>query len=287
VVQLAAGQDYVLDLNHRRNPDMGGLSIIGGRNVVIVGGEIEVLGMPDAESARRDALVFTDQTGVVHLEGVRVHGQPLRCLVFNSDQAIFQIENVRCDGIYMWQEDFSTAHSDSVITWKSPRALRFDKYTTDYDNTGVALYGSNTGTFPAKANLKRVNFRNAPRFRGAGPYIYRSSLNTRLTLDRVYAETGWGRASSGPWPMIGHVRSTLWQAFGGPDGGSRPIVRTVRGGVSPGSYIEFVAPRVDNIHGAKGSVGRVSFGVPPGGDFVPRGVAGTGYRTPGYVGMLR
>ena len=94
VVTLAAGKDYILDIGHRRNPNMGGLSIHGGRNVVIVGGEIEILPMPDSDSSRRDALVFKGQTGVVHVEGLHVYGMPTRYFVLAAPGATFQFQNV-------------------------------------------------------------------------------------------------------------------------------------------------------------------------------------------------
>jgi hypothetical protein len=54
-------------------------------------------------------------------------------------------------------------------------------------------------------------------------------------------------------------------------------------GVSPGSYIEFTNPDGDRIYGPNGNRARVTYAPPPGGDFVPAGVAGRSYISPGYV----
>src|SRR4029453_5451600 len=123
--------------------------------------------MPDTNADRRTALVFHYQTGTVHVEGVHVYGDPLRGLVFDA-HTTFQIENFRCGGIKMWGEDFPTEHSDAFLTWQSPTALRFDRYTTDYDGTGFAMYRdlATTSDFPGSVFLRRTNIRNSPTFAG-------------------------------------------------------------------------------------------------------------------------
>lgn len=281
VVSLDPNRDYVLELHHRKQGDIGGLAIHGGHNVVIIGGEIEVQTMPDDESSRREALVFHDQTGTVHLEGVWVHGQPLRCVVFDSRRAIFQIENVRCDGVYMWNRDFNTAHSDALVTWKSPRVLRFDKYTTDYDNTGLAFYGDGVGGYPQRVILRRVNIRNSATFPSGAAYIYRGSTSTRLDIDRVYAQTGRGRTDTGAWPQLQSSRFTLWDAFDGPDEGAAPRLKKIGTGRRAGSYVIFTKPVLDNVWGPKG-LAQIAYGTPPGGDFVLPGDVGVRYASPGY-----
>ena len=126
IVQLQAGVDYILDMGLRRNPDAGGLSIVGGRNIVMIGGEIEIMNMPDSQEWRREGLVFHNQTGVVHVEGVWINGGdaaaeggPCRGIVMNAN-CVFQIQNCRLDNITMWHRNFATPHSDALITWKSP-----------------------------------------------------------------------------------------------------------------------------------------------------------------------
>jgi hypothetical protein len=285
VIRLQPNQDYILELHHReQKTGFGGLSIHGGRNVVIVGGEIEIVGATNGES-ERDAFTFSGQTGTVHIEGVWVHGKPLRGFVFNSPEAVFQVQNVRVEGIYLWEHDFNTWHSDAFLTWDSPRALRFDRYTTDYDNTGFALYKSETGTYPRQTIFRRTNIRNSQSFAGGASYLYRGSAATRVVLDRVYAETGWGVDSA----RLGSYKRSLREGFGGPDAGQggRPRVKNVGGGRRRGSYVLFVEPAVDNVWGVGGALGRITYGIPPAGDFVPRGVAGAQYRSPGYAGARR
>ena len=132
--------------------------------------------------------------------------------------------------------------------------------------------------------FKRTNVRNSPTFAGGQPYVYRSSSQTRVDIDQMYTETGWGRASGGPWPALGPIHYTLANAFGGPDSGqgSPETITTVGDGVTAGSYIEFANPAVDNVWGVNGARARISYGTPPGGDFVPVGTAGVNYVSPGY-----
>jgi hypothetical protein len=283
VCVLAANTDYVLHLGHRRTSDIGSLVFTGGRNIVIIGGEVEIGNMPDASSYRREALVFHYQTGIVHVEGVHVYGKPLRCIVFDSAQATFQIENFRCDGVYMWEENFGTPHSDTWMTWLSPPAIRFDKFTGDFDNTGFAIYQSlAAGTWPGHVTLKRVNLRNSPTFPGGGDIVV-VSRNTRLKIDRFYSKTGWGREPGESWPALGSHQWKLWDAFVDENwqAGNVTLAKIGRG-ERPGSHMVFTNPVRDNVWGVGRAYARISYGIPPGGDFVPLGVAGEGYIPRGY-----
>jgi hypothetical protein len=284
VCRLAPNRDYLIHLGHRSMTDVGSLVFTGGRSVVIIGGEVEIRDMPDAEAFRREALVFHGQTGVVHVEGVHIYGKPLRCIVFDSAAATFQIENVRCDGVYMWQEDFGTAHSDTWVTWLSPPEIRFDRFTGDFDNTGFAIFGSPiANTWPRHVTLRRVNLRNSPTFPGGGNTVV-VSRKTRLDIDRFYTTTGWGRAASGgPWPSLGPRQWKLWDSFVDETWRSgRVRLARFGNGVARGSYMLFTRPRKDNVLGVGGRPARISYGIPPRGDFVPVGVAGTSYVSPGY-----
>jgi len=291
VVNLDPSQDYILEIRHRHTGPIEGLSINGGHNVVIIGGEItdDLALAPDSTAEyRQGGLIFHNQTGVVHLEGVLFDGNPLQALIFDSAQATFQVENCRIQGVYMWNENFSTPHSDALVTWNSPPEIRFDKLTADYDNTGVALYSglSTPGVFPGHVTFKRTNLRNS-----STPYgfeaLYRQGNTTRLDIDQMYVETGWGRGSTTQdFPPLGLVHVTLngGIALGGDptyNGNFRSMTLT-GDGVSQGSYVDFANPSLDNVWGAAGAPARIYYGVPSAGDFVPAGVAGANYVSPGY-----
>lgn len=299
VCYLDNTKDYRLHLNHRQvaSGSIAGVVVAGGRNVVLIGGRISIPLPPNSAPEYREALVFHTQTGVVHIEGVLIDGWPLYCIVYNSAQAIFQTQNVRCEGVSLYRDNFNTAHSDSFIVWKSPPELRFDKFTSDYDTTGLAIYPQNNGgtwTWPGEVTLKRVNIRNQTKSMCAnwggvphGHLFVRSWRQTRIVVDQMFAETGFGLATWSDCPAPGPVHFDLkegWATYNGPcECGYNESLNVVGDGISPGSYIEFTNPSFDNIWGVSGNLARVTYGVPASGDFVPVGVAGSGYVSPGYL----
>lgn len=298
VCWLESGKDYVLRLHHRQLAagQMTGLVVTGGRNVVLVGGEITIPA-PTDPSLNREALVFHDQAGTVHVEGVWVNGYPLRCLVLDARDAVFQVENFRCDGVTMYRENDSTEHSNTLVTWRSPREIRIDKFTADHDGTGLSFYGykqpDGSWSYPGKVVLKRTNIRNMSKSQCANfskplGHLYVSSWRqTRIEIDRMFAETGWGRATTtGDCPEPGPYHWKLAEAWSVHDGQTAYLKsqRVSGDGVSAGSYFEFTNPNYDNVWGISGALARVDYGVPTGGDYVPLGTAGSSYTSPGYTG---
>jgi len=298
ICYLDPTRDYVLNIDHRQESagEIAAVVVTGGRNVVVVGGEITIPA-PTNPSLNREGLVFHDQTGTVHLEGVWVNGDPLRCLVLDSSRAVFQVENFRCDGVSMYRENYSTNHSDTLVTWKSPREVRIDKFTGDHDGTGFALYGhqqaDGSWTYPDKVVLKQTNIRNmsnspcANFSRPLGHLYVRSWRQTRIEIDRMFVETGWGRASiTNDCPEPGPTQWRVAEAWATYDGLTDypKSQRTFGDGVSAGSYFEFTNPNYDNVWGVSGALARVDYGVPTGGDYVPLGAAGRNYTSPGYGG---
>ena len=80
-ISLSAGTDYILKLpTSTVYKNTHGLEIVGGRNVVIIGGTVDVAGgwyssgtgpgVP-ADGMVKRAAYFLSQTGTVHLEGVK------------------------------------------------------------------------------------------------------------------------------------------------------------------------------------------------------------------------
>ena len=162
--------------------------------------------------------------------------------------------------------------------------LRFDKCTFDYDNTGLAIYQSlANGSWPQRVILRRFNLRNSPTFPGGGDTLV-VGKQTRLNVDRVYFETGFGRTGSGAaWPPLGSYRWKLSDSIvdGSWREGTRAMTK-VGNGVNPGNDVVFPKPSADNIWGVGGRVARIRYGVPASGDFVPLGTAGDHYVPSGY-----
>jgi hypothetical protein len=295
---LAAGQDYVLKINHRTASatDPDGLTVIGGNNVVIIGGQVTIPS-PSGVSPERYSFVFHSQTGTVHVEGVLTDGSPVHCYVLDSAQATFQLENDRCQGTYMYMENFSNPHSEVLVTWKSPPEIRIDRLTGEYDATGLALYGqqqsTGTWTYPGHVTLKHVNLRNTLASETQcsnyalpeGYDFVASSLQTRIDIDQMYVETGWGRASNNtncPAPGSFHVGlAGGWLTYNGQSQYTATELKS-GDGISAGSSIQFTNPSTDNVWGPSGAYATVNYGIPSGGDYVPTGLAGPNYTSPGY-----
>ena len=107
------------------------------------------------------------------------------------------------------------------------------------------------------------------------------------TVEAWLPQTGWGVASTTTdCPAPGSFQFTLPNGWGTYDGTSAypKTQRSYGDGISSGSYFEFTNPTYDNVWGVNGAYARVDYGVPSGGDFVPPGVAGASYTSPGYTG---
>lgn len=125
---LEAGRDYRLVLPEPITAE-GGLIVKGGRNVVIIGGEIEVPTRDDVrESVGRRGLYLTEQTGTVHVEGLHIRGEDLSegINIDQRDGAVVQLQNIRVEAV---QGSEDGHHADIVQTWAGPDALRVDRFT--------------------------------------------------------------------------------------------------------------------------------------------------------------
>jgi hypothetical protein len=176
----------------------------------------------------------------------------------------------------MWNRNFANPHSDVALWWLTPTEVRFDKYTSDYDITGLAAY-----TDGGNVTLKRVNYRNCVAY-PSGHYAIWHEATTRFDIDRLYLETGWGLAEPNTvdFPGLGPTQFTLW---GGAWGGSLGTTTNVGDGKSQGSYMDITDPVASNIYGVGGANARVFYGSPPVGDYVPVDIPGTTYASPGYL----
>lgn len=112
----------------------GGLRVSGGRNVVLVGGEIIVPTAAEAPDAlSRRGLYLKGQTGTVHIEGLRIGGADLAEGI-NLDQrkgATVRFQNVEVATVHGTQAGH---HADVLQTWAGPERLQIDRLagTTTY-----------------------------------------------------------------------------------------------------------------------------------------------------------
>jgi hypothetical protein len=287
-VVLEPGRDYVLRIDHRRSP--GGLRVQGGRNVVIIGGRITPTLDADARNGR--GLTFFDQTGIVHIEGVLIHGAGDGILIA-APRATFQIQNVRVN-VSAPNHDFSINHPDVIQTWSGPAEIRIDRMTNSSDYQGFFWYRDDavsTTIPPGRVIQRRVNFRVDPTQTGRRPTLHHVtshlSPSTKFSCSDCWMQTGWrGRyrrkLQDSILPYYDQATGRFkWPPFRVTSADGRVTTGLGRSGRSEmgrshGDRIEW--PSSPNL-----AKERWHWGSPPGGDFVPAKVPGTEYVSPGYV----
>jgi hypothetical protein len=234
LLNLSPSRDYVV----RMPPGGldGGLTILGGHNVVLIGGEIKIPmqpGNPPSGNSRR-GLYLKGQTGTAHVEGVLIHGPDLSEGI-NLDEslgAVVQIQNVRVQDVHARDESgFSDNHPDVLQTWAGPAELLVDRLSGSTDYQGLFLTPEEYGPSPREVSLSQIDLRGASCCYG---YLLWQEGSFPIHTDDVWIT---------PHPPRSLIHS-LWP--------------------SPAPW------------------GPVSEGTPPGGEFVPAGVAGSSYVSPGY-----
>ncbi len=223
---LDAGKDYRIVMPP--SPVTRAMAIRGGRNVVLIGGEISIpwQGSTPTISQRR-GLLIRDQTGTVHIEGLLIRGEDVsEGIQIDADQAVVQLENVRVENLHARDEvNFSDNHPDVVQPYGGVRALRVDNLTgyTDYQGMFMAEDRGPIGSI----DLRRVNLVGMTTAR----YLLWTG-NYPISSSDVWVRPGDGRTMNNTlwnWPSDAPVN------MGVPDSGDfvKPGVAGV-GYVSPG-----------------------------------------------------
>jgi hypothetical protein len=261
-LHLDPERDYIIELPNE--PLRRGINLSGGRNVVILGGEIDIPWQGAAPSiAARRGLHLTSATGTIHVEGLLLRGDDIsEGIQVNAPAAIVQIQNVAVLDIRARdQVGFTDNHPDLIQSYGNARELRVDRFTGSTDYQGFFFQADFYGPQHGPIRLSRVNItgRSTARYllwfapvAGSGDVI----------LDDVWLdvpeerEGGLGRAV---WPNVAY------------DGASRAVVTA--GAPETVAWPTGAAPAI---------TGHVSAGTPPGGDFASPDLVGIGYRSPGY-----
>ena len=239
---------------------VGAVRIFDARNLVSIGGWNSVPQPADHSNAPPSRIhEVSGATGVVHIEGLlgdASAGGMSDGLDFNSPKAVVQIENVRIDGIFGFYDQF---HADCIQPFGGIKALRVDHFTCRTGYQGLSLWPVSASPPGWSVDLRNVDVTSiGPIIHGGhndGGYLYwpcqaADCANVaRTSLANVYLQ---------PRPGM-DLATTVWTGS---------LVRPISGLVGfPGLPID----------------GHVSLGAPLGGEFVPPGVAGPGYRSPGYA----
>ena len=268
---LDPNRDYILKVPS--GGIHGTVEIDGGHNVVMIGGSITVPSTANQTDNGADntdtGIYIRHSTGTVHIEGVEITGDPntqFDGIDVNAPLATVQLENIRVTNV--WGSD-TTEHADVVQTWGGVGALRIDHLSGDGDYQGLTVD-------PDLGPVGSVDLRNvdltydarppalASMTVGGGYMIWLTKgvstcsapLQTTLTNVYVYDKSGRVPPSNTIWP---------------PSVGTQlPCAAQLSGTVATWNTL--------------GVTGHVDLTAPAAGPFVPAGVAGDSYRSPGYAG---
>ncbi len=250
------------------------------------------------DGSNRHGMVFQNSTGHTFLEGVLWDGGPLRSFIIGEGVggATFTFQNTRIVGtrdnrLYIGG---NFQHSDIMMHWGEGNIFQVDMATWEYDNTGIAYYdGSNNSVQgPNKSDLRRVNLRSIHNSSQAFAYIV--SQNQESWAQNCWATTGYYQSTQKPlqdcmgrYNDVANPGQSLFTPYTitRPSTGAKLVMNTLtehnnggslnQMGRQTGDYLWRNHPKLANE--------RWTWGIPPGGDFVPQGVAGINYASPGYV----
>lgn len=162
-IELSPERDYIVRLPSSPLTLKGGLRIEGGRNVVLLGGEIAVPSKSDApESRDRTGLLLKNQTGTIHVEGLRITGEDLAegINLDQSEGATVVLQNIYIDTVRGSRDGH---HADVLQTWAGPAALRVDGLVGSTEYQGMFLLPQQfVDTPPESFDLRRIVITGEP-----------------------------------------------------------------------------------------------------------------------------
>ena len=281
VVNLNTGQDYIL-----KDPVVLTRPVViqGGHNVVWIGGHIRPSSGPDIAIQLKRNIGLGG--GTVHLEGIYLDGlngvltdgieggewassyKPSGTLA----DASLQIENVRIDHL---SGNSAVSHQDCIQHYGGWKDLRVDHFTCQTLYQGFYLPwqdpASNNQGVLSHWDLRNANLRDSPNSTGTG---MQTLLHFGDLGPAVFNATSH-RQGGNLWNVYLHATQRSFNQETYPNSGTTSQDGTVVHSTVNGNGTITWA-------NAWAISGFISPGDPPGGDFVPPGIAGLNYVSPGY-----
>jgi chitodextrinase len=246
VLNFNDGQDYIVRLPSTPLTARGGLVLDGGRNVVVVGGEIrqDTLHSSGEGVDLQYGIYAMGQTGTLHIEGVWVHGQGIgQALVLGEGSgATVQVQNSRLESLH----PVGDIHTDAIQSWAGPSVFRV--YNVSLRSAGLSL------------QMQPREFG----FTGALNWHYERIDMAQLTPAAPALNKSWG-GTAGNYPWWSEYHQDLWLSPHPQN--SYPVHCNWSPNTAcwnPGG-------------GTNVSGGNLTIGTPPGGDFVPASRVGLSY----------
>lgn len=227
---LTPGKDYVIDLAGRTWKNTRGLWIEGGRNVVVIGGTVDVgagyyaggsgPGVMADGYVKRAAYIL-GSTGRVHLEGVAFTsstGSLSEGINISAASATVTVQN--CRHLVPLAGSKAANHADALQCWNGPRWLGVDGFTATTGYQGMFLNAHDTGSGPVDEGwvLRRVELNGNAQ---AKYILWKVAPPSTLVLDRVFTSGGLGNyPNASAWPGVVHGPSPAGKGYAATAGAS-------------------------------------------------------------------
>lgn len=194
VLKLDPARDYLVRMPTTKLSVLGGLVIVGGHDVVLIGGAITIPSWGASHPTDNRGLYLKEQTGTVHIEGLLIDnsgGALSEGININAPKATVQLQNIRVDRLQARDEvGFSDNHPDLVQSWAGPAELRVDRFSGTTDYQGIFLAPGAFGSSPSRRfDLRRVNIATTATAR----YLLWQEGDAALRLDDVWIQPSPGR----------------------------------------------------------------------------------------------
>lgn len=193
VLDLDSSRDYVLVMPSVPLQTARGLDVTGGRNVVLIGGEIRAPDESEEELDRR-ALYLKDQTGTIHVEGLRMTGNLAEGINLSQPEgATVQLQNISIDVVRGTRDG---NHADLLQTWLGPDRLLVDGLSGSSNYQAMFLQPNEydeDGPTPTAFDLRRLRLRGVDRH---GYMLWAPEEADWLQLSDVQVVLEWDRGRS-------------------------------------------------------------------------------------------
>lgn len=259
---LKEDQDYVIQMPEE--PFFDSLALNGGRNIVLVGGEINIPYQgEDATISSRRGLKIQGAIGIVHIEGLLIRGEDLsEGIQISAPDAIVQLQNIRIEDVHARDQiEFTDNHPDLIQTYGSVKELRVDYFTGSTDYQGL-FFKADFSPPHGAIKLSNVNII------GRSTARYLIWFNPESGFGDVSLDNIWIHV---PKERSGGFRRAIWPQFDA-DYPEQAQLVLYEDCICAGWPPE-MEPRI---------IGYVQEGIPPEGDFVKEGAVGIDYVSPGY-----
>ena len=258
-------------------PVVGGLDIDGGHNVTIIGGEIDLTTPCLTDTRVCHGINISTRpasTGEVYIEGVLIKNPDPSHSQYTGDGidvnaaalSAITIQNVRIEGIDGCDNNGNPAHADVFQPYAAAGAvIQVDHLTGITDLHGMQIP-------PELAMPNRGDYRN---------------VNIETLINPHPECTRWTADQYAWWLTQGASTCTTYSMSLTNDYADEPNGSLANNAVWPDTFTQFGCPATYSDGVATWPQlplisGGIQSGPPPGGDFVPPGVAGIGYVSPGY-----